>query len=84
MPVVEAGLVGLPVFCAAIPAGEEIGGEDVTTFAADSDPAEVASRLAAWAEASAVHRLRSRVRQGLTWDQLFRREILPLLEGRVS
>ena len=84
MPVVEAGLVGLPVFCAAIPAGEEIGGEDVTTFAADSDPAEVASRLAAWAEASAVHRLRSRVRQSLTWDQLFRREILPLLEGRVS
>ncbi len=84
MPVVEAGLVGLPVFCAAIPAGEEIGGEDVTMFAADATPEEVASRLAAWAEASAVHRLRRRVRQGLTWEQLFRRDILPLLEGRVS
>jgi len=84
MPVVEAGLVGLPVFCAAIPAGEEIGGEDVTTFAADATPAEVAARLAAWAEASAIHRLRRRVRQSLTWDQLFRREILPLLEGKAS
>ncbi len=84
MPVVEAGLVGLPVFCAAIPAGEEIGGEDVTMFAADATPSEVASRLTAWAEGSAVHRLRRRVRQSLTWEQIFRREILPLLEGRVS
>ncbi len=84
MPVVEAGLAGLPVFCAAIPAGEEIGGEDVTMFAVDATPSEVASRLTAWAEGSAVHRLRQRVRQSLTWEQIFRREILPLLEGRVS
>jgi hypothetical protein len=41
----------------------------------------VADRLAAWAENSATHRLRRRVRQGLTWDSLFRRTILPLLEG---
>jgi glycosyltransferase involved in cell wall biosynthesis len=81
MPVVEAGLAGLPVFCTPIPAAEEIGGPDVTVFPADAEPVEVANRLAAWAEASAVHRLRCRVRQALTWDQLFRRDILPWLEG---
>lgn len=84
MPVVEAGLAGLPVFCTAIPAAEEIGGADVYLFSLDAAPAEVAARLAAWAEDSAPHRLRRRVRQTLTWERLFQRDILPWLEGKAA
>jgi len=81
MPVVEAGLAGLPVFCAtAVPAAEEIGGGEVNLFSADAPPGEVAGRLAAWAEGSAVHRLRRRVRQALTWEQLFQQDLRPWLE----
>jgi mannosylglucosylglycerate synthase len=83
MPVVEAGLAGLPIFCTAIPAAEEIGGADVTLFSADAAPLEVAARLAAWAEDSAVHHLRCRVRQTLTWERVVQRDVLPWLKGNI-
>lgn len=79
MPVLEAGLVGVPVVCTSVPAGEEIGGADVILFDADENPAHVAGRILAWAEESAVHRLRRRVRQDYTWQAIFHRDIRPLL-----
>ncbi len=80
MPIVEAGLAGLPIFCTAVPAADEIGGTEVNLFSIDTEPKAVAARLATWAETSPLHRLRRRVRQTLTWDSLFRHAILPLLE----
>ena len=79
MPVLEAGLVGAPVVCTSVPAAEEIGGADVILFDADDEPAHVAGRILAWAEESAVHRLRRRVRQAYTWQAIFHRDIRPLL-----
>jgi glycosyltransferase involved in cell wall biosynthesis len=79
MPVLEAGLVGMPVFCTAVPAAVEIGGVDVVTFSESDEPAEVASRLLAWAEDSHEHRLRRRVRERYSWEAIFRRKIQPLL-----
>lgn len=79
MPVLEAGLVGMPVFCTAVPAAVEIGGGDVVIFELD-EPDEVADRLLAWAENSPVHRLRRRVRERYTWEAIFHRRILPLLQ----
>lgn len=81
LPVLEAGLVGVPVVCTYVPAAEEIGGEDVTVFDAAEDPAHLARRILAWAEQSPVHRLRCRVRQNYTWRAIFQRDIRPLLEG---
>jgi glycosyltransferase involved in cell wall biosynthesis len=81
MPVLEAGLVGLPVVSTNIPAAQEIGGEDVTIFDVAQDPGEVAEQLLVWAEGSPVHRLRRRVRQHYTWSAIFQRDIKPLLEG---
>lgn len=80
MPVLEAGLVGMPVFCTAVPAALEIGGDDVVVFAESAGPAEVADRLLAWAGDSPVHRLRRRVRELYTWEAIFRRRIEPLLQ----
>jgi glycosyltransferase involved in cell wall biosynthesis len=82
MPVLEAGLVGLPVVCTYVPAAEEIGGADVILFDAAEDPAHLASRILTWAEQSPVHRLRRRVRQNYTWHEIFHRDIKPLLEGK--
>jgi glycosyltransferase involved in cell wall biosynthesis len=81
MPVLEAGLVGVPVLCTDVPAAEEIGGEDVTVFDAAEDPAHLAGQILAWAEQSPVHRLRRRVRQDYTWRAIFHRDIKPLLDG---
>ena len=81
MPVLEAGLVGAPVVCTAVPAASEIGGEDVILFDATDDPAGVAERILAWARQSPVYRLRRRVRQNYTWEAIFHRDIVPLLKG---
>jgi glycosyltransferase involved in cell wall biosynthesis len=81
MPVLEAGLVGVPVVCSPVPAAEEIGGADVTTIETDRDPARAAGQILTWAEGSPVHRLRRRVRQNYTWHAIFERDIKPLLEG---
>jgi len=81
MPVLEAGLAGIPVFCAdTVPAANEIGGPDVVTFSPEADPDQVADLILKWVENSSTLGLRKRVRQSLSWRQIFRREILPLLE----
>jgi glycosyltransferase involved in cell wall biosynthesis len=81
MPVLEAGLVGVPVVCTYVPSAEEIGGADVILFDAAEDPTHLARRIMARAEQSPVHRLRRRVRQNYTWRAIFHRDIKPLLEG---
>jgi glycosyltransferase involved in cell wall biosynthesis len=79
MPVLEAGLVGIPAVCTEVPAAVEIGGEDVLSFDLEEDPDHLAERVLAWAEGSPLHRLRRRVRQNYTWQAIFRRDIEPLL-----
>jgi glycosyltransferase involved in cell wall biosynthesis len=79
MPVLEAGLVGMPVVSTHVPAADEIGGDDVIQFDADEGPERVAERVAALAEQSPVQRLRRRVRQRYTWQAIFRCDIEPLL-----
>jgi glycosyltransferase involved in cell wall biosynthesis len=82
MPVLEAGLAGIPVVCTQVPAAVEIGGTDVIGFDLAEAPDRLAARILAWAEGSPVHRLRRRVRQNYTWQAIFRRDIEPLLRSR--
>lgn len=82
MPVLEAGLLGMPVFCTKMPAAEEIGGADVILFDATDDPECVAKRILDWVAQSRTHRLRRRVRQNYTWRAIFERDIEPLLRNK--
>jgi glycosyltransferase involved in cell wall biosynthesis len=79
MPVLEAGLVGIPVVTTEVPAATEIGGRDVILFDKHDSPDELAARISAWAAESQVHRLRRRVSQNYTWEAIFKRDIEPLL-----
>jgi glycosyltransferase involved in cell wall biosynthesis len=82
MPVLEAGLVGIPVVCTEVPAAMEIGGADVILFDKKDSPDDLAARILDWAENSPVHRLRRRVSQHYTWQAIFERDIEPLLRSR--
>jgi glycosyltransferase involved in cell wall biosynthesis len=80
MPILEAGLVGMPVFTTPIPAAEEIGSSEVT-YISGSDPAETTARLILESMASnKLYELRKRVRQKFTWQAIFQHDILPLLK----
>ena len=79
MPVLEAGLAGVPVVCTGVPAAEEIGGVDVVQFDPDESVTSVAGRIVDLMAQSSVHRLRQRVRQAYTWRAIFERDIRPML-----
>jgi glycosyltransferase involved in cell wall biosynthesis len=80
MPVLEAGLVGVPVVTADVPAAGEIGGQDVLRIDTKS-PGRVADQIIAWANKSQTYQLRKRIRQEYTWQKIFRNHIEPLLVG---
>ncbi len=79
MPILEAGLIGMPIFSTEVPAVTEIGAEDVIKFSPSAAPERVAELLLNWAQTSPTQRLRQRIRQNFTWGAIFHHQILPLL-----
>jgi len=79
MPVLEAGLAGIPVVSTAIPAAEEIGERDVFTFSLEAPPPELAVQILSLVGENPISRFRRLVRQNYSWQALFHRSIEPLL-----
>lgn len=84
IPVLEAGLAGLPVFCADIPPLRELGGDEAIYFSPDADPAEVARLIGERLASNPVVRLRARVRNEFTWERVYQTHILPVLPALQS
>lgn len=82
MPVLEAGLVGMPVFAADMPSVREVAGEDCYRFDPNVEPPEVvAQRVISALDASPAARLRVKVRQTMRWESIVAERLVPLLEG---
>ena len=79
MPILEAGMVGMPIFSTEIPATAEIGGQEVIRFSADASAEQVSDLILGWAKNSPTQRLRQRIREKFTWQAIFNNDILPLL-----
>jgi glycosyltransferase involved in cell wall biosynthesis len=79
IPLIEAGLARLPVFCSDLPPFREIAGDRVHYFAPDANPSDLARRLLEFFASDPAARLRRRVRQEYTWEALFPRLIEPLV-----
>ncbi len=79
IPLLEAGLARLPVFCSDIPPLRETGGGEVHTFALDADPADVARLIQRTLAANPAHILRRRVLAHYTWETIVRHKVIPLL-----
>jgi len=80
IPVLEAGLARLPVFCSDIPPFRETGGTEATPFRLDDSPTDVARMILDTLDHDRAYRLRRRVRGEFTWTQILRNRLLPLLE----
>ena len=81
MPVLEAGLIGMPIFSTQIPATLEIGQQDVTVFSEDDNADKVAKMILEWAQTNPMQRLKQRIRKNLTWQGIFKHDILPLISA---
>ncbi len=79
IPVLEAGISGIPVFCADIPPLRELAGEQGIFFSPDAPPEKVAGLIIQNLRQDASFQLRSRVRSSYTWEKLYQQYIQPLL-----
>lgn len=79
IPILEAGLAGLPIFCADIPPLRSLGSSNVTYFSPDADPVELANRIVNHLSFDPVFRMRTRVRREFSWERIYTRDIEPLL-----
>jgi glycosyltransferase involved in cell wall biosynthesis len=80
IPILEAGLAGIPIFCSDIAPFRESAGDAALRFHPEAAPEDIAARIIT--ALSNDHRLalRRRVRLDYTWDAIYRRSIAPLLQ----
>jgi glycosyltransferase involved in cell wall biosynthesis len=79
LPILEAGLAGLPIFCSDLPVLREVGGPHACYFPPDAPPAAIADQLLGVLDALGPSALRRRVRQWYSWEGIYERQIRPLL-----
>ncbi|MGE5251946.1 MAG: glycosyltransferase, partial [Bacteroidota bacterium] len=79
IPVLEAGLAGIPAFCADIGPLREVGGPFLTYFSLDKAPRRIAGEVTERLEADMSFGLRQRVRSVYTWGRVYEDFISPIL-----
>ncbi len=81
IPILEAGLARIPIFCSDLAPLRLLAGEWATYFSPDSDPRSLADLIAGRLQSDAGYQLRLRVRGEFTWQAIYSRQIEPLLEA---
>lgn len=84
IPVLEAGLAGLPLFLSDIPPFRETAAGAAVFFGLDEPPAAIAARIAAALRADGRSALRRRARTSSSWEAIVRRDVAPLLDADVD
>jgi glycosyltransferase involved in cell wall biosynthesis len=79
IPILEAGLARLPIFCSDIPPLRETDTGAAHLFDPHGDPAAIAAQIADVLERDAAHRLRRRVLSNYTWKRIVEERVIPLL-----
>lgn len=80
IPVLEAGLLRLPVFAADIPPIRESVGVYANLFKLSSTATEVANMIIESLEKNNAYRMRQHIRQHYTWQSLVDKKLIPLIE----
>jgi glycosyltransferase involved in cell wall biosynthesis len=81
IPILEAALANLLIYCADIAPLRSLGGSGVEYFSPDDDPAALADRIARSLERDGRFALRRDVRAGYSWEAVYREHIRPLLSA---
>ncbi len=81
IPLLEAGLTRLPVFCSDVPPLRATGQRDVHYFAPDAAPEVVADLIADRLLNDAAFSLRRRVLRCYRWERILHDHLIPLVEG---
>lgn len=81
IPILEAGMLGLPIFCSNLPPLQETGQDDLNYFDPLNDsPESVATMIHSYFAENPRHRLKTRVRQDYRWETIVKSQIVQLME----
>jgi glycosyltransferase involved in cell wall biosynthesis len=81
IPLLEAGISRLPIFCTEIPPLRAIAQDDAFYFQPETSPEVIAQAIQERLERDPLYRVRCRVRLNFSWEVVYQRQIAPLLEG---
>ncbi len=78
LPLLEAGLLKLPIVCSDISPFREIGQEDVMYFGLDDPPEDIARKIMQFLSSFAPGRMFRKVMREYVLDNIYREKMLPL------
>ena len=79
LPILEAALHRLPIFCAAIEPLDSLLEHGVSFFPLDAEPAQIALKIAACLGSLDAWQARNQVRRQYAWPAVYRNHISPLI-----
>jgi glycosyltransferase involved in cell wall biosynthesis len=80
IPILEAGLARLPMFCSDIPPLQETGASAAHFFDLQGPPTVIAAHMAQVLENDAARHMRRRVLSRYTWERIVEEKVIPLLQ----
>jgi glycosyltransferase involved in cell wall biosynthesis len=80
IPLLEAGLLKLPIVCSGIPALLEVGQENVYYFSLHDSPDQIADKILTFITDLKPHKMFRHVLRNYVWDNIYQGLLLPLLE----
>jgi len=83
LPLLEAGMIKLPIACSDIPPFQEVG-QDVCFFQTDDPPLTIAEQIMEYLASTKTHKMFRNVMRNYVLDVVCRKEILPFLRDIVS
>lgn len=81
IPVLEAGINGIPIFCSDIQPFHETAGDYANYFQLNDSPPDIARKVIAYLDKSKTSQLKRVVRQKYTWEGVYTDRIKPLISG---
>jgi len=84
IPLLESGMIKLPVVCSNIPPFMEIGGDDVCVFDLNDPPEMIAQKILDFLHVLKPQRMFRRVIRNYVWDNIYHSKLLPILQSIVE
>lgn len=84
IPLLEAGMIKLPVICSDIPPFNEIGNNNVCYFSINDPPELIARKVIDFTSGLPPTKLFRTVIKNYVWDNIYEDKLLPLITGIVE
>lgn len=81
IPLLEAGMIKLPIACSDIPSFRSLAGKNVLYFSLKEDPAEIALKVLNFLNKLETHRMYRKVFKDYIWDTIYQKTLKPFLEN---